>query len=337
MERAANEVVWRDLPVEARELSADELARLPLRKAPVKGSRVVIVEGVDRSPCGGTHPRRTGEVGAIAVLAAQKWGNGARIEFACGGRVLALLRESAERLGQAASALRCAPAEAPEAAARLASEAVARRKDLERLTVALAAAEAERLGPRESPIVEELTPPPGTEAAVWLRAVAQALAGRGRLALLGARGEGRAYLCFARAKGAGPDLGAVLRQAVALLGGKGGGAPELAQGGGPAAEKLPEALEGARAKVTWAPLTPALSPVRGEGDFLLPSQGSSLRGASSFPPGATAQPRPAPQRTHLSNSSSTFTTFTSSGPAIPSGKLAMTSSAASTAGGFGTA
>ncbi len=250
VERAANEVVWRDLPVEARELSAEELARLPLRKEPVKGSRVVMVEGVDRSPCGGTHPRRTGEVGAIAVLAAQKWGAGARVEFACGGRVTVLLRESAERLGLVAGALRCSPAEAPEAAARLAGEAMGRKKDVERLTVALAASEAERLGPRESPIVEELTPPPGTEAAVWLRAVAQALAGRGRLALLGARGGGRAYLCFARAKGAGPDMGAVLREAVATLGGKGGGAPELAQGAGPAAEKLPEALAGARARLT---------------------------------------------------------------------------------------
>ncbi len=259
VERAANEVVWRDLPIEARELKPEELARLPLRKEPVKGSRVVTVEGVDHSPCGGTHPRRTGEVGAIAVLGAQKWGAGARVEFACGGRVLMLLRESAERLGQVAGALRCAPPEAPEAAVRLAGEAVGRKKDVERLTVALATAEAERLAPRGSLVVEELTPPPGTEAAAWLRAVAQALAGRDRLALLAARGDGRGYLCFARAKGAGPDLGALLREAVATLGGKGGGAPELAQGAGPAAEKLPEALERARRRAGACP-PPARAP-----------------------------------------------------------------------------
>jgi len=178
------------------------------------------------------------------------WGAGARVEFVCGARVLVLLRESAERLGQVAGALRCSPAEAPEAAARLAGEALGRKKDVERLTVALAATEAERLAPRGNPIVEELTPPEGTETAAWLRAVAQALAARDRLALLGARSGSRAYLCFARAKGAGPDLGALLREAVAALGGKGGGAPELAQGAGPAAEKLPEALEAARARLT---------------------------------------------------------------------------------------
>ncbi|HXN82740.1 MAG TPA: alanyl-tRNA editing protein, partial [Myxococcales bacterium] len=86
-EAAANESVWRDLPVVARDFEGEERARLVLRKEAVKGNRVVLVEGVDASPCGGTHPRRTGEVGAIAVLRAQRWGEGmARIEFVCGGR-----------------------------------------------------------------------------------------------------------------------------------------------------------------------------------------------------------------------------------------------------------
>src|SRR2546428_1305176 len=86
-EAAANETVWRDLPVVARDFGPEERARLPLRKEPVKGDRVVLVEGVDASPCGGTHPARTGEVGVIAVLGAQKWGSGkARVEVACGGR-----------------------------------------------------------------------------------------------------------------------------------------------------------------------------------------------------------------------------------------------------------
>jgi len=85
-EGAANDAVWRDLPVAAREHSPEELARLPLRKEAVRGSRVVVVaaegpgkrEVVDASPCGGTHPRRTGEVGAVAVLRAHRWGEGTR-------------------------------------------------------------------------------------------------------------------------------------------------------------------------------------------------------------------------------------------------------------------
>src|SRR5207237_6415525 len=94
-EAMANDSIWRDLPVIARDFTGEERSRLPLRKEPVKGDRVVLVEGVDASPCGGTHPRRTGEVGCIAVLRAQRWGEGkARIEFACGGRAVKLLHEA---------------------------------------------------------------------------------------------------------------------------------------------------------------------------------------------------------------------------------------------------
>ena len=71
-ERETNQSIWRNLPVVARDFSGEERARLQLRKEPVKGDRVVLVPGVDASPCGGTHPRRTSEVGAIAVLRALK-------------------------------------------------------------------------------------------------------------------------------------------------------------------------------------------------------------------------------------------------------------------------
>jgi alanyl-tRNA synthetase len=248
VERRANEIVWRDLPVVARELAPEELARTALRKEPTKGSRIVIVEGVDASPCGGTHPRRTGEVGAIAVLRALKWGPGSRVEFACGGRVVRLLRASAERLAAVAAALRCAPSEAPASAARLASDLGARRKELDALVGAAATAEAARLARGDGAIVAELAPPVA-DAAGFLRAAAQALVARGREALLGARGGGRAYLCFARPKGPGRDMGALLREAVAALGGKGGGSPDLAQGSGTEVVKLGEVLEAARSRI----------------------------------------------------------------------------------------
>ncbi|MBI5069237.1 MAG: alanyl-tRNA editing protein [Deltaproteobacteria bacterium] len=244
-EAACNELVFSDLPVVARELPPEELARLPLRKEAVKGSRVVLVGDpgapVDASPCGGTHPRRTGEVGAVAVLRAQRWGEGARVEFLCGGRVVAALGAAGERLARAAAALRCAPAEVAEAAARAADESARARKDAERLLAALAEAEAAGLaaGP-DGPVVAEVTVPAGP-AAGWLRALASALAARGRVAVLGAREGDRAQLCFARPRGPGPSAGEALRAAAAHLGGKGGGSPDLAQGSG-AAAGLAEAL-----------------------------------------------------------------------------------------------
>ncbi|HET7754682.1 MAG TPA: DHHA1 domain-containing protein, partial [Anaeromyxobacteraceae bacterium] len=100
---------------------------------------------------------------------------------------------------------------------------------------------------RAGPIRAVVTAPaPGAPG--FVRAVAFALAARGRLALLGAVEDGRAHVAFARPKGAGPHLGELVRAAAASLGGKGGGAPDAAQGSGPDVAKLDGALdEAARA------------------------------------------------------------------------------------------
>ena len=255
-EAEANRLVWSDLPVDARERTPEELAALPLRKDATKGARIVVVGGatagevVDASPCGGTHPRRTGEVGAIAVLRAQKWGAGTRVEFACGGRVLGLLHQADERLARASAALRCAPPELVLAVGKLAEEGQARRKELALLLEALAAVEAERLAgthPAGAPLSVRLDGALGSPAG--LKAVAQSLAARGRVALVGGVDGGRAHLCFARARGPGAHLGEILRESAALLGGKGGGAPELAQGSGPDGARLDEALAAAAARL----------------------------------------------------------------------------------------
>ena len=255
-EAEANRLVWANLPVEARERTPEELARLPLRKEAVKGARVVTVGGaegtelVDASPCGGTHPRRTGEVGLVAVLRAQKWGAGTRVEFVCGARAVAALHRAEDRVARAAVSLRCAPAELPAAAEKLAEEGQARRREMAQLLESLAAAEAARLDGATAvgrPVVARME---GSLAGpAGLKAVAQALAARGRTALAGGVESGRAHLCFARPRGPGPNLGEALREAVALVGGKGGGAPDLAQGSGPSVEALDAALAAASSRV----------------------------------------------------------------------------------------
>src|SRR5438067_2438023 len=171
VEASANETVWRNLPVIARDFVADERARLPLRKEPVKGDRVVLVEGVDASPCGGTHPARTGEVGAIAVSGAQKWGSGnARVEFVCGGRVVRMIAEQGKWLAGAAEALKCGGRDVPDAAKRISEEAVARRKTAEALEKEVARLHAAELAGRGSPVVAKV------ERASLARALAGAIA-----------------------------------------------------------------------------------------------------------------------------------------------------------------
>ena len=157
--------------------------------------------------------------------------------------MLSLLHQAEERLARASAVLRCAPPELVVAVGKLSEEGQQRRKELGLLLEALATVEAERLAgihPAGVPVAAKLDGPLGLPAG--LKAVAQALAARGRIALVGGVEGDRAHLCFARARGPGVNLGNLLRGSVALLGGKGGGAPELAQGSGPDAARLDEAL-----------------------------------------------------------------------------------------------
>jgi alanyl-tRNA synthetase len=244
-EQLANESVWRNLPVIARDFTGPERDKLPLRKEPTKGDRVVLVEGVDASPCGGTHPGRTGEVGCIAILRAQKWGDGkARVEFACGNRAVKLLHEANDILAAAAEALKTAPADLAQQAARTAAAEHARRKEAEALLLELAKHDATQRRTQGDLIVARLD-----KGAAYARAVAQALANAGAIALLAAIEDGRAHLIFAKPKGGkGPAMGALLKETLALLNGTGGGGPDFAQGSGEP-ERLDAALEFARQKL----------------------------------------------------------------------------------------
>ncbi|WP_048150128.1 alanyl-tRNA editing protein [Palaeococcus ferrophilus] len=97
-ELEANEVVWNNLPVEVEEYEylPEELAGILRKHVPNVRSKIRIVKipGVDATPCGGTHVRRTGEIGLIKVLnfyrkSSKLW----RIEFATGYRALIALEK----------------------------------------------------------------------------------------------------------------------------------------------------------------------------------------------------------------------------------------------------
>src|SRR5207245_4498545 len=94
VEDAANAVVWYDRPVAIGFASAEEAAKMPLRKEPVRGGtlRLIDVEGFDLSACGGTHVARTGGIGVIAVARWERFKGGQRLEFVCGGRALDAFR-----------------------------------------------------------------------------------------------------------------------------------------------------------------------------------------------------------------------------------------------------
>ena len=249
-ESAANQSIWENHPVVARDFVGEERARLSLRKEAVKGDRVILVEGVDASPCGGTHPRKTGEVGCIAILRAQRWGTGAaRVEFVCGNRVVESLVQATESIARAAEALRSAPAEITDAAVRLAAEAQARRKAIDVLEAKLTEQKVEQLIAAHPTGAIAETVDGGILAAKHL---ASALVTRGRIALIASPDGERGYLCFARPAGTGAPMNAVLKSVLPIVEGKGGGSAEIAQGSG-SASRLAEALSAALGQLTETP------------------------------------------------------------------------------------
>ena len=250
-EALANEVVFSNRPVRARFVGREELATLPLRKLPqVAGPiRIVEIADFDWSPCGGTHCRRTGEVGLIKIVRAERRGAETRVHFLCGGRALADYRRKNRLVLDLAARFSVGDWELADAVERLSDEARASRKQVRVLReqlldyeAAALIAGAEKLGGAR--VVRQAY----TDRTVdEIRHLAQRLTAEpGVIALLG-RGSvgGKAQFVFARSADLPHDMNVLLRTACQTVGGGGGGRPNFAQGGGPDGARVEEALAAA--------------------------------------------------------------------------------------------
>jgi alanyl-tRNA synthetase len=254
-EAAANAVVDRALPVSAAFVGEDQLAQIPLRKPPKVSEdvRVVHVQGFDWSACGGTHVANTAQIGLVKIVATERRGAELRVSFLCGGRARADYARLQLLVAGLASRFSVGQDDVPAAVDRLASEHRASRKDLADLealwvesTAAALWAEAEPCGPWK--ILARAADYPLERG----KRVAQALRTRpGAVVLLGLLGD-RPQLIFTRADDVELDAGALLREAAAAAGGRGGGRPDWAQGGVPAPGVLDLALSSALARTRAA-------------------------------------------------------------------------------------
>ena len=240
----ANNVVWEDRAIAIHNVSSEEAASLPLRKesARVGELRLIEIEGFDLTPCGGTHAYRTGEVGMIAMRSWERAKGLTRIEFVAGVRALADYRKANRTARDVAALFSTGRDDAPKYAAQMVEE----NKDLHRQVRALeeiaAGVEADRL------LASAVTQSDGTRVvshifdssdAEFLKKIAHVLMNHPQtVALLASCDNGTARLVFARSADAPGDMNALMREACALLDGRGGGKPDMAQGGGKNVEKL---------------------------------------------------------------------------------------------------
>jgi len=247
VEKLANTVVFADHPVRTYFVNQNRMGDLALRKQPMMTGpiRIVEVEGFDLSPCGGTHVKAAGEVGPIVITKSERRGSETRVEFLCGGRALADYRRQRRIVSELANRFSVGDWELVEAVNRLLEEAKHHRKELNAAKNQLLDYEAARLWAEAEErgdlrIVRAILSEGDDET---LKGLAQRLAKKEAcVAFLGLKGD-RAQLVFACSASLPYDMSALLRGACQIIGGGGGGRRDMAQGGGPAGDRLEEALE----------------------------------------------------------------------------------------------
>ncbi len=203
----------------------------------------------DVQACGGTHVARTGDIGAIKLLNAERVQDGVeRLTFAAGEAAIEATQQKEDALYEAAAILDVAPDEVPETAERFFEEWKGRGKQIEDLKEQLAAARAGGGGSGEEVEVGDTTAVIDRIDADMgeLRATANALVEDGSIAVLGS-GENGAQFVVAVPDDVGVNAGEVVGELAAKVGGGGGGPPDFAQGGGPNVEDLDDALDDAPA------------------------------------------------------------------------------------------
>jgi alanyl-tRNA synthetase len=234
-EDAANVVVWEDRPVAIRYATAEEAATLPLRKEPARGGtlRLIDVDHFDLSACGGTHVARTGGIGVIAVARWERFKGGQRIEFVCGGRALRAHRSLRDAMSASVRILSVLPEELPASIERLQAEAREQKRALAALQNDLARYRADELAASaDATAAGNIVARTIDGDANVLKSLATAITSRPGFLVVLVSTSTPALAVVARSSDIAMSAQAILSALIGRFGGRGGGRPELAQGGG---------------------------------------------------------------------------------------------------------
>ena len=237
-ERLANEVIAQDRPVTVRFVPLERARELGLRKLPPNQTgdlRLIDIQDFDLCACGGTHVRATGQIGSILLRKTEKVKQGIRVEFVCGLRAVGMARRDYNTLTEAAALFSAHIHEVPQQVRKVLEVARASNKTQHKLLEEIAELQAERMLAQASGTPRVITKVFAEREAAFIKLLAQKLtAGKSEVvALLVALG-GQPTLVFAQSPGQKFNMGQLLKDALAQLGGRGGGSADMAQGGAPA-------------------------------------------------------------------------------------------------------
>jgi alanyl-tRNA synthetase len=250
-EKRANQIVFENRPVRIRYVSRAEAEELGLRKLPPEERdelRLVEVADFDLSACGGTHVGASGQIGSILLRKTEKVRQGTRVEFVCGHRAVRMARRDYSALSEAAELFSAQLWDVPDQIRKTAEESKQARKQkddaLDELAelMALAALRDQPETHGRKIIVRAFSDRDMSFAKLFAQKVTRA--GSPAIALVASTVDPPG-LVFAQASAANPaqagttaDMGALLKQVLSSVGGRGGGSRDFAQGGVPASSKI---------------------------------------------------------------------------------------------------
>jgi alanyl-tRNA synthetase len=250
--RLANRVVTDDRPVEIRFVSLEEARALGVRKLPEvqrEELRLIDIRDFDLTACGGTHVRSTGQIGPILLRKTENVRQGVRVEFLCGERAVAAAQRDYATLVEAAAAFSAHISDVPQQVCKTQEELKAAQKSQQKLLEELAELSAARLAAesalrhssRSEPfrLVTKVFP---ERDVAFVKLLAQRVAAVGPAVALVASTSGPPTLVFCQTPGLPFNMGALLKEVLAAVGGRGGGARDFAQGSLPEAKQVDEAL-----------------------------------------------------------------------------------------------
>jgi alanyl-tRNA synthetase len=244
IEWRANQVVAENREVNVSFEEADQV--YDLRKVSARQGilRIITIRDLDRSACGGTHVRATGEIGVILVRKVERIRRAVRLEFLCGGRAVRRARADYDLLTGMAADYSASIEELPGLAAAQRSElkeASSIRRELEtqldlyRVRELYAAAEPDATGIRRVVVREP------TGSLNKFKGLAQAFASM-PLAMFVAAIDSPPAVMVATSSDTGVDAAGVLKGLLSGVGGRGGGSGSFAQGNVPGRDQLESVL-----------------------------------------------------------------------------------------------
>ena len=254
-ERLANEIILENRLVDIRFVTREEAGKLGLRKLPPAERdelRLIDIHDFDLSACGGTHVNQTGQIGCVLLRKTEKVRQGWRVEFVAGQRAVATARRDFTTLTEAAALFSAHIYDVPQQARKSLEEIRNLRKQREQAQEELAEAQAAAL-------LAETPETSGRKLVIRtfaerdmnsLKLLAQKLTRKApNVVALLATTSPQPSLVFARSAGQPDDVGALMKQTLSKLGGRGGGSKDMAQGGVSNAAGIESALQEAAASL----------------------------------------------------------------------------------------